>query len=255
MSSPAGDAGERRLLDTHCHLDAFPDPLAVLRAATAAGVDVVAVTEDPGSYRLLRTRLGPRTAASLALGFHPLRVGSLTPHDLARFLRLQPQVTWIGEIGLDFSPAGAPTKKQQLRAFDAILAEPIVARRPVTVHSRGAQDTVISRLARAQVPAILHWFTGSTRALHDAVEAGLWFSVNRAMTRSAKGTALLRRLPRDRVLLETDGPYCLDSGRPFAPVDLGRVVEDLALIWGEPRDYVRATICDNQDRLLARCGP
>ena len=250
VSTTIGD--ERRLLDTHCHLDAFPDPIAVLRAATVAGVDVVAVTEDPGSYRLLRTRLGPRTEATLAVGFHPLRVGSLTPHDLARFLRLLPQASWVGEIGLDFSPAGAPTKKQQLRAFDAILAEPLLARRPVTVHSRGAHDAVIDRLAGAQVPAIMHWFTGSTTSLEKAIEAGLWFSVNRAMTRSARAATLVRHFPRDRVLLETDGPYSRDAGRPFAPAALGGVVDDLALMWGQTQEQIRSTIVGNQRRFLSR---
>lgn len=83
--------------------------------------------------------------------------------------QLLPQTTWIGEIGLDFSAAGIATKKQQLRVFEAILAEPALRRMPVTVHSRGASDAVISRLAQAEVPAILHWFTGPEAALHTAV--------------------------------------------------------------------------------------
>lgn len=94
------------LIDTHCHIDAYDNPLAVLDDARTAGIQVIAVTEDPGRYRLLRTRLGRRKAIDVELGFHPLRARGLSPHDLARFFRLLPQATWIGEIGLDFSRPG-----------------------------------------------------------------------------------------------------------------------------------------------------
>jgi hypothetical protein len=114
---------QRRLLDTHCHVGAYDDPVAMLRAAEEAGVAVVAVTEDPDEYRRLKTRLGRREHVHVAIGLHPLRAASLGPNDLARFFRLLPQAEWIGEVGLDFSQAGAGTAKAQQRVFDTVLAE------------------------------------------------------------------------------------------------------------------------------------
>ncbi|HKS47107.1 MAG TPA: TatD family hydrolase [Amycolatopsis sp.] len=238
------------LVDTHCHIDAYDNPLAVLDEASAAGVHVVAVTEDPGRYRLLRTRLGRRAGIDIALGYHPLRAGALAPHDLARFFRLLPQTRWVGEIGLDFSRTGASTRFQQLRVFEAILAEPQLRARPVTVHSRGAEREVISRLAQAQQPAILHWYTGPLGAVDDALAAGLSFSINPAMIKSKKVADLLERLPRDRVLLETDGPYAKHAGRPARPADLTGVLHRLSALWQTSEDQAMARVLTNQQRLF-----
>lgn len=239
------------ITDTHCHIDAYDNPVEVLDNARAVGVHVVAVTEDPGSYRLLRTRLGRREGVNVALGLHPLRAGTASPHDLARFFRLLPQADWIGEIGLDFSPIGVASRKQQLRIFEAILADPQLRTRPVTVHSRGAEADTISRLAQARVPAILHWYTGPLGPVDDALTAGLLFSINPAMIRSRKAASLLERLPPDRILLETDGPYCRAGGRASAPSDLVRVVEHLAQTWGCNRTEAREIVLRNQVRLRA----
>lgn len=240
------------LTDTHCHVDAYDNPLAVLDDARAAGVHVIAVTEDPGKYRLLRTRLGRRDGVDVALGFHPLRAGAASPHDLARFLRLLPQAMWIGEIGLDFSRAGVATRKQQLRVFEAILADPQVRTRPVTVHSRGAERETIARLAQAHVPAILHWYTGPLGAVDDALNAGLWFSINPAMVRSKKAVPLLQRLPPERVLLETDGPFARSGSRSAVPADLLGTLDHLARLWGMSTGEAREAVADNEQRL--RCA-
>lgn len=237
------------LIDTHCHIDAYPDPLSVLDQAQARGVHVVAVTEDPGSYRLLRTRLGRRPGVEVALGLHPLRAGAASAHDLSRFLRFLPQATWIGEIGLDFSRAGSATRNQQLRMFDAVLADPHLAAAPVTVHSRGAERETISRLAQVRATAILHWYTGPVAAVDDALSAGLWFSINPAMTRSKRAEALLRVLPPERVLLETDGPYARKDRRPCTPGELPDLIDDLARLWDVSAGEAHKKIIANQRRL------
>lgn len=242
MTTPA-------ITDTHCHIDAYDNPVAVLDGAHAAGVHVIAVTEDPGKYRLLRTRLGRREGVDIALGFHPLRAGGASPHDLARFLRLLPQARWIGEIGLDFSRAGVATRKQQLRVFEAILADPQLPTRPVTVHSRGAERETIARLAQAHVPAILHWYTGPLSAVDDALAAGLWFSINPAMVLSKKAVPLLQRLPPQRVLLETDGPFARARSRSAVPSDVLGTLDHLAQLWGMSTSEARKAIVQNEQRL------
>lgn len=184
-----------RLLDTHCHVHAYDDPIAVLDDARRNGIDVVAVTEDPGRFRVLRTRLGRRPGVHLAIGLHPLRAADTTTADLARLLRMLPHADWIGEIGLDFSRVGAATRQQQLRVFDALLAEPSVLRHPLTVHSRGAERDTIRRLLQVEARAVLHWYTGPLAAAEEAISGGLWVSVNPSMVRSARGSSLLAMVP------------------------------------------------------------
>jgi TatD DNase family protein len=119
----------------------------------------------------------------------------------------------------------------------------------VTVHTRGAERITVQRLADAGTRAILHWYTGPLGVADDALAAGMSFSINPAMVSSAKGRALLTRIPRDRVLLETDGPYGKRASRRCEPADLIALVEDLARLWQTSAAQVRECVCENQRRL------
>jgi TatD DNase family protein len=238
------------LLDTHCHVDAYDDPLAVLNEARAAHVDVVAVTEDPGRFRLLRTRLGRRDGVYLGIGLHPLRVTDRFAADLPRLLRLLPQADWVGEVGLDFSRAGSATRQEQLSAFEFLLAEDVVRQRPMTVHSRGAERETVTRLLQTDVTAVLHWYTGPLGLAEQAITGGLWFSFNPAMIRSRKAAELLRLIPPSQVLLETDGPFARHRNRPAHPADLPVVVDHLARIWEMSRTAAHSQILANQRTVM-----
>lgn len=241
-----------RLIDTHCHVSAYADPVATLRAADEADVAIVAVTEDPDEYRRLRTRLGRREHVEVALGLHPLRAASFGPNELARFFRLVPQANWIGEVGLDYSRAGAATAKDQQRVFDVVLTEAQPGQHPLTVHSRGAEKDVVRRLADAGLPAVLHWYTGPLKLVEEALQAGVYFSINVAMTRSRKFPSLIGAIPRDRILLETDGPYAKDRGRPAQPGKLNDVTTALGRSWGTDLGETTNIVRANQTRFLNR---
>ena len=180
------------LIDTHCHIDAYPDPANVLASAAAAGVQVVAVTNTPDAYNRLATLLPRSGPAQPALGLHPLHAAP-TRHD-----RRAPRVEQAGRTGrMDrrdeprLHPQ-AEARVMQLAVFEALLALPQLRDRPVTVHSRAAERETIQRLADARVRAVLHWYTGPLTVADDALAAGLSFSVNPAMVASAKGRALVR---------------------------------------------------------------
>jgi TatD DNase family protein len=234
------------LIDTHCHVDAYPTPAAVLAAARDVAVRVVAVTEVPGGYRRLHTRLGSRSGVDAALGFHPLRVGATATQDLTHFLRLLPTASWVGEIGLDFSRADARTRRTQLQVFEGILADPHLQHLPTTVHSRGAEGETIGRLAQARTRAVLHWYSGSLGHVDDALNAGMFFSINPSMLRSNKGASLLRHLPRARVLLETDGPYSRFNNKTATPADLVPAIGQLAQLWDMAAVDARRIVVHNQ---------
>ncbi|KRE72749.1 TatD family hydrolase [Arthrobacter sp. Soil762] len=243
---------QERLLDTHCHIGAYQDPVAVLRAAEEAGVALVAVTEDPDEYRRLKMRLGRRDHVAVAIGLHPLHAATFAQNDMARFMRLLPDAEWIGEVGLDYSRAGAATAKTQQKVFDLVLAEAKRGQHTLTVHSRGAERDVIQKLAQAKVRAVLHWYSGPMYLVEEANRAGLYFSVNIAMTRSRKFPSLMGAVPRDRVLLETDGPYAKDRGNVAHPHQLTAVAVALGHAWGTELSDATETILANQRRFLSK---
>jgi TatD DNase family protein len=234
-----------RYVDAHCHVDRYPSPPAVFAEAAAAGVVVVAVTELPSHFHRLSLRLGHRPLMRLALGVHPLRARDARPTELALFNRLLDDTDYVGEVGLDGSRHGRDSLPTQRKVFEQLLGQPRLRRKVLTVHSRGAEAEVIERLAASGVTVALHWYSGALKHIDAALDAGLWFSVNPAMIRSASGQRIIAALPTDRVVTETDGPWTKTGGRPCRPADMASLVVDLAARWGEDTAEARQRVLDN----------
>ncbi|WP_198155196.1 TatD family hydrolase [Candidatus Burkholderia verschuerenii] len=98
--------------------------------------------------------------------------------------------------------------------------------------------------------AVLHWFSGSQRELARAVEMGCWFSVGAAMLRGQKGRALAERMPPDRVVTETDGPFGATSGRALEPAECGAAITVLASLWGVDEEGTKRNILESFRELV-----
>lgn len=196
---------------------------------------------------------GRRTGVRLALGLHPLEVTQVNlGEELQLFERYAAHTSYIGEIGLDLSAKGKISQVEQQRALEAMLATKGVAEKVLTLHSRGAAREVVAAVAKAGASrAVLHWYSGGLRDLDAAVEIGCFFSVNPSMTRSANGRRIVSKIPRERVLLETDGPYVRVSGRPAEPRDVWQVVDYLATDWSLTQSEAAAVLERNLSRLVA----
>jgi TatD DNase family protein len=94
------DVARAIMLDTHSHIDEYPDPLATIRALDGTAVAAVAVTSTPRAFEVLRRRFGSERRVRLALGVHPLRVSMLSEADWRIFERHAMNARYIGEVGL-----------------------------------------------------------------------------------------------------------------------------------------------------------
>jgi TatD DNase family protein len=101
---------------------------------------------------------------------------------------------------------------------------------------------------------VLHWFSGSLRDLDRGIRLGCWFSVGPAMLAAEKGRVLAARMPRDRVLTESDGPFAQLNGVALMPWDVGRAFHELGEIWSLSPDEVEQNIYRNLKSLLQRDG-
>lgn len=241
-----------KFVDTHCHVERYPNTLAVLDAAEQARVVTIAVTELPSQFQRLAVQLGRRHMVRIALGFHPLRAEQATSLETALFSRLLERTDYVGEVGLDFSPHGRPTRARQIKIFESILGESDLRAKVLTVHSRGAERDTVQLLTDAGANAILHWYSGAFRHAEAALQAGFYFSINAAMMRAKKGLKLLASLPRDRVVTETDGPYVKIGRRPSAPADVPRIVADLAGVWSCTAEEAQQQIWTNMSEIHAK---
>jgi TatD DNase family protein len=239
------------LIDTHCHVDRFPDPAAIAARCERERLITVAVTNLPSHYSQDVRHVKALQYVKLALGFHPLVVGQYY-RELDTFLGMLPKVDFVGEIGLDFSNEGISTKAQQLAAFRTIAKSLAETRKFVTLHSRGAADTVLAVLEEFNVTnAVFHWYSGSLGVLDRAIDRGFYFSVNPSMIHSNKGRKIITRIPRHRVLTESDGPYAKIQNRPTEPSDVRNVVEFLSKEWGISMDETSKQIFQNYSGLAS----
>ncbi len=236
------------MIDFHAHLDLYQDPLHVVQGCRERNLYVLSVTNTPSAWAGTSRLVRPTDRIRTALGLHP-ELAKERKSELDLFAELLPQVRYVGEIGLDGCPGPRKFWSDQLMVFKEILdACSREGGRVLSIHSRRAAAPVLDCLEQhpsAGVP-VLHWFSGSGSELRRAVELGCWFSVGPAMTRSKKGQGLIARMPRDRVLTETDGPFSEREGRPMMPWDVKDAVNDLAAIWGvagsEVQDGLRANL-------------
>lgn len=183
--------------------------------------------------------MGARKRVKVALGLHPELVAQRYG-EVALLCDLLPEARFIGEIGLDGSPAHRSSLGLQQEVFERILeASAKLGGRIMSIHSRGAATLVLDGLERhrgAGVP-ILHWFTGTVSELERAIGMGCWFSIGPAMFQSKKGRDLASRMPLKRVLTETDGPFARNGRNAIMPWQAYDCLEGLAsLTGGEPEE-------------------
>lgn len=195
------------IIDTHCHFDMMPHPEAYVSAKEKAGDIVIGMTNLPSHFKMGQPFLNSFCNVRLALGFHPL-LAAENRGELSLFRGLVGQTSYIGEIGLDFSREGADTKDEQIIVLREILEAIHGQKKIVSVHSRRAERTLLDLLCEYDVKnVIFHWYTGPKGLVTDITEQGYYFSINEAMCLSRNGQEIIKRIPRDRMLTETDAPY------------------------------------------------
>ena len=245
------------MIDFHCHIDLYPNPAKILDEADAHGTYVLAVTTTPKAWRGTRKLVGDRKRVRTALGLHP-EVVAQRHAEVALFCGLLPEARYVGEIGIDGSPAHRDAIGIQREVFDRILdACASHDGRIMTIHSRGAATLVLDALERrpqAGVP-ILHWFSGTTRELERAIALGCWFSVGPAMLRSRKGRERASMMPLDRLLTETDAPFARDGDQPLMPWQAYDCLHDLSEVSGIDVPALARRIKENLKTLPAALNP
>ncbi|MCK6422011.1 MAG: TatD family hydrolase [Aquabacterium sp.] len=241
------------LIDFHCHLDLYPDHAAAVRQAEAAGVFTLAVTTTPKAWARNHELTRDTRHVRAALGLHPQLVSSRAD-EIALWETLLPQTRYVGEVGLDAGPRFYKSLDLQKDIFARVLRACTKAGgKIITVHSvraaKAVLDHVEEHLQQRTNRVVLHWFTGSKSEAARALDMGCYFSINGTMLHSEKASALVRTLPVERMLTETDGPFTEIAGRPSRPVDVAGTVQSLAELLGLPPTTLASAMRDNLRRV------
>ncbi|NOC83850.1 Qat anti-phage system TatD family nuclease QatD [Ruegeria sp. HKCCD6428] len=242
-------------VDFHTHLDLYPDLQRAISTCDRRRVATLAVTTTPKAFERNLELSSCSNFVRVGLGLHPQLVAD-RHHEIELFEKLLPRTRYVGEIGLDRGPAHYRSFELQRSIFARILracAED--GGKVLSLHSVRATRPVLDMLDEHLPPdrarVVLHWFNGSRSDVRRAVERGCYFSINERMLGSTNGERVLRDIPKDRVLTETDGPFILRGDTPIAPGDVGCAVEMMATLLEIPIEDVRRQILSNLHSLTA----
>ncbi|OEE51650.1 Qat anti-phage system TatD family nuclease QatD [Vibrio splendidus] len=240
------------MMDLHCHVDLYPNHDKVLKDIQSSGIYVLSVTTVPSAFKGTVELTNKLSNCRTALGLHP-QLAHQRHNELALFDSLCEETRYIGEIGLDGSKSYMEHMEVQQVVFEHILHKCCEFNDKIlTIHSLNAVDKVLELLSvypKAGIP-ILHWFLATKKQVNKAIELGCYFSVGPAMLHSERAKRVISWLPKDRVLLESDGPFAKVKGRVVFPSDVSEVVKYLSEQWNTSVDAVQFQLKSNLRTLL-----
>lgn len=202
------------LVDSHCHLDfARPEERAgiVTRARRAGVVTLLTISTKLSEFPAVRAIAEGDPDIWCSVGVHPHEAATEEGGD-AENLAAQarhPKVIGIGESGLDFHYNHSP-RDAQIAAFRQHARAAGAAGVPLIVHSRGADPETVAVLEEEDVAAgVIHCFSTGRLLAERAIARGLYVSLSGIVTfkNADELRAIVRDLPLDRLLVETDAPY------------------------------------------------
>jgi TatD DNase family protein len=260
-----GDGGAAMLVDSHCHLD-FPDFAperdAVVARARAAGVgEMLTIStrldEFDGVYAIAESYDG----IWCSVGAHPHEAKdhtALLPDQLVTLGR-HPKVVGIGETGLDFHYDLSPRDIQE-RVFRAHIAASKTSGLPLIVHAREADREIAEILAEERPPAgVMHCFSSGRALAEAALDLGFYISISGIVTfRNAEELrTIVRDVPLDRLLVETDAPYLAPvpyRGKRNEPAFVAATAATVARLKGVEPEKFAATTRENFFRLFTKAA-
>ena len=218
-------------IDTHCHLTYLPEHVyddnvdAIINRATSAGVNaMICATAEPFDFKNALQIANTHTNIFVTIGIHPDYIDKFKPEEyknidagkhLTDEILNNPHVIGIGEIGLDYhyvSPQEyfyPEKRKAQIALFEQQLEIARAYDLPVAIHTRDAEEDTAAILTDKN-HGVMHCFTSSWNLAKTMLDRGFYFSASGILT--FKNADDIRetfsKIPMDRIVIETDSPYC-----------------------------------------------
>ena len=206
-----------KLIDTHFHLDYYKNHSELYEEINLLQQYTLCMTTSPGVFASCKKMYPETKYLKFALGFHP-QANQLSAQDFIDFKRLFISANYIGEVGLDFSTKYINSKMKQLNYFEQIVHLCADYNKLLSVHLRQSEDEAIAIIKKYYPKkCIIHWFTGTPAQLRELIDVGCYFSINANMVKSERLIQKTLLVPRERFLIESDGPFIKIDKLTFTP--------------------------------------
>jgi len=253
------------MIDSHCHLDFYPEAeqqAVIANAATngVRGMLTIGLRIDKWHTALKLAREHPNIWASV--GVHPLEAADFSGEEVAQALHSKAkEAVALGECGLDYFKDGFPPPKTQREVFSAHLDVAQTSGLPLIIHNRNADEETMKMLTQANqskpITAVLHCFCSELDIANAAVAQGFYLGFGGIITyKNATAVAeVARRIPLEHILLETDAPFLAPTplrGKRNEPSFIKHTAEFLANLKGITLEEVITTTNANFHRLFPK---
>lgn len=237
------------LIDSHCHLDLYPNFESLLEKIELSKIRTITMTTTPRAWKHNFILTRNKKYIRAALGLHP-QLADKCIEELSLWKYYLHETHYVGEVGLDARPYYYKSFEKQKYIFKNILQE--CSQNPekiISVHSvrctKIVLDMIEHNFSSGAGTIILHWFSGNKYDLERAIKLGCYFSINTKMCKVKHGFNIVSELPLDRILTETDGPFIKIGSQPTTPLNISTVLEDISKIRDESYDKVQMSINNN----------
>ncbi len=246
-------------IDTHCHLTdeydggidavithAKKDGVGALICATAEGIDIKPALKLAEKYDNI----------FVTTGIHPDHI-DLNPNDfLTDEILNHPRVIGVGEIGLDYHYTPG-TRDAQIKLFESQLEIAYKHNLPVAIHTRDADNDTMAILTDKYF-GVMHCFTSTWELAKVMLDRGFYFSASGILTfkNANEIRETFAKIPMDRIVIETDSPYCAPvpyRGKTCEPAFVIETAKVLAQIKNLQIDELESILFENTKRLYPKC--
>lgn len=238
------------MIDTHCHLEHYRNSFEILNEIEQLKIYTIAVSMVPEGYLETRKHVEFSKYVRAALGLHP-KFAVSHYSSMKLFEELVDQTTYIGEVGLDYSINNGNDRRIQKEIFERILSTIQGKNKILTIHSvQSAKDVLDLLVKYNHKKAIFHWYSGDCETLEEIIRRGYYLSINPAMIRNNNGKDIISKIPKNRVLTETDGPFVKVNNKVARPKDVEYIEAYLSKIWNLSTIEVSELIKENFTSIL-----
>ncbi|MBI1239523.1 MAG: YchF/TatD family DNA exonuclease [Alphaproteobacteria bacterium] len=257
------------LVDSHCHLDFpefAPELNAVVERAHAAGVQhMLTIGTTLARFPGVLTIAEAFDSVSCTVGVHPHEAdkeGGVARDVLLGHAR-HDKVVGFGETGLDFFYENS-ARERQMESFRTHIEAARETGLPVVIHARDADEAMASvleeEMAKGAFTGLLHCFSSGAELARRAIDLGLYISLSGIITfkKTDELRAIVRGLPHDRVLVETDAPFLAPiplRGARNEPAFVVHTAKLVAELLNLSEDDLAAKTSENFFRLFAKAAP
>ena len=253
------------LVDSHCHLDrvdlapyegSFPDLMDAIRDSGVRHMLCVCI--DLEDFDAMRAKVAGQPDVSISVGVHPNEQDARTPTaDELVQLAADTGAVAIGETGLDYhyNQGDLDWQRERFRVHIAAARE---SRLPLIIHTRDAREDTIAIMRDAgadRAGGVMHCFTETWEMAEQALDLGFYISFSGIVTfKNAESLReVARRVPLERLLIETDSPYLAPvphRGKKNEPKYVRHVAEKIGELRGMSPEAVAELTAENYFRLF-----